>query len=332
MTVVITGGGGFIGRRITLALLAAGEIRLPSGVHPIRKISLLDLAAPWPALPDDPRIDLQLGDSGDPARLAAAITKDTVAVFHLAAVVSAEAEADPDKGYRVNLDGTRALLDVCRAVGSTPVVVFASSVAVYGGDAMPAVVGEATALNPQTSYGAQKAIGEFLVNDFTRKGFIDGRALRLPTVVVRPGRPNRAASTFCSSILREPLSGRPAICPVGPEALMPLISPRKITEAFLATAAVSGDRLGSNRVLQLPGLTVSVAAMVDALERAGGRSARALVNWQPDPVIQRIVAGWPTAVDGARALSLGIKGDPDIDEIIAGFISDDLAAQKTLNW
>src|SRR6266540_1132440 len=204
MRIVITGGCGFLGRRVALKLLADG-----SPLGPIDELVLFDNAPSALPLPDDKRLTLITGDIADRATVARLISPGTEAVFHLAAIVSGQAEADTDLGYRVNLDGTRAVLDACRALGpgklgTGPRVVFASSLAVYGG-VLPPSVGDDTALIPQTSYGSQKAIGELLVNDYSRKGFIDGRALRLPTVVVRPGRPNRAASTFASSIIREPL-------------------------------------------------------------------------------------------------------------------------------
>src|SRR6202047_5119144 len=204
MRVVITGGCGFLGRRVALSLLERGDVD---------ELVLFDNAPSALPLPEDERLALLTGDIADSATVRAAIAPGTDAVYHLAAVVSGEAEADTDLGYRVNLDGTRAALEACRALGTTPRLIFASSLAVYGGR-LPPDVGDDTPLRPQTSYGTQKAIGELLVNDYSRKGFLDGRALRLPTVVVRPGRPNRAASTFASSIIREPLAGKEAGCPV----------------------------------------------------------------------------------------------------------------------
>src|SRR5260221_9332960 len=202
MRIVIPGGCGFLGRRVAIRLLEQG-----SGLGPIDELVLFDNAAPALALPEDRRLRLVTGDIADRDTVTRLIAPGTDAVFPLAAIVSGEAEANPDLGYRVNLDGTRAVLDACRALSTAPRLVFASSLAVYGG-ALPPAVGDDTALTPQTSYGAQKAIGELLGNDYSRKGFVDGRALRLPTVVVRPGLPNRAASTFASSMIREPLTGR----------------------------------------------------------------------------------------------------------------------------
>jgi nucleoside-diphosphate-sugar epimerase len=257
------------------------------------------------------------------------ISPATASVFHLAAVVSGQAEADTDLGCRVNLDGTRAVLDACRALGTCPRVVFASSLAVYGGE-LPSAVGDGTALTPQTSYGTQKAIGELLVNDYSRKGFVDGRAVRLPTVVVRPGRPNRAASTFASSMIREPLSGREAVCPVSPETVMALASPRRIVAGLLHAHDLPGHAFGTNRSLQLPGFSVAVGEMAAAVRRAGGEEAHARIHWEPDAQIQQIVSGWPQALGAQRAEDLGFTADTGIDEVVQAFIEDDLEMQKQL--
>src|SRR5437016_5924780 len=221
MRIVITGGCGFLGRRVAIRLLEQG-----CGLGSIDELVLFDNAAPALPLPEDKRLRLVTGDIADRETVTRLIAPGTDGVFHLAAIVSGEAEADTDLGYRVNLDGTRAVIEACRALGTIPKLVFASSLAVYGG-ALPPEVGDDTALTPQSSYGTQKAIGELLVNDYSRKGFVDGRALRLPTVVVRPGRPNRAASTFASSMIREPLAGQEAVCPVSPDTVMALASPRR---------------------------------------------------------------------------------------------------------
>src|SRR5499427_3392034 len=248
MRVVVTGGCGFLGHRVALQLLER------DGVD---ELVLFDNAPSALPLPEDHRLRLVTGDIAHPDAVRGAITEGTGSVFHLAAVVSGQAEADTDLGYRVNLDGTRAMLEACRALGTCPRVVFASSLAVYGG-ALPPSVGDDTPLTPQTSYGTQKAIGELLVNDYSRKGFVDGRALRLPTVVVRPGRPNRAASTFASSIIREPLAGQESVCPVSPETVMALASPRGIVEGLLRANELPVDALGASRSLQLPGFSVTV--------------------------------------------------------------------------
>ena len=320
MRIVVTGGCGFLGRRVALRLLERRDVE---------ELVLFD-NTPSPApLPEDPRLRLVTGDIADGETVRRVISPGTRSVFHLAAVVSGEAEADTDLGYRVNLDGTRMVLDACRALGTSPRLVFASSLAVYGGT-LPPAVGDDTPLTPQTSYGAQKSIGELLVNDYSRKGFVDGRALRLPTVVVRPGRPNRAASTFASSMIREPLSGREAVCPVSPETVMALASPRRVVEALLHAHDLPGNAFGASRSLQLPGFSVAVGEMAAAVRRAGGEEAYARIRWEPDPLIQRIISGWPAAVAAPRAKALGFSADAGIDEVVQAFIEDDLETQRQL--
>ena len=320
MRVVITGGCGFLGQRVASQLLARGDVD---------GLVLFDNAPSTLPLPDDKRLKVVTGDIADREAVRRVISTGTDSVFHLAAVVSGQAEADTDLGYRVNLDGTRAVLDACRALGTCPRVVFASSLAVYGG-ALPPAVGDETPLTPQTSYGTQKAIGELLVNDYSRKGFIDGRAVRLPTVVVRPGRPNRAASTFASSMIREPLAGREAVCPVSPETVMALASPRRIVAGLLHAHDLPADAFGGSRSLQLPGFSVAVGEMAAAVGRAGGEAAYARIYWEPDLQIQQIISGWPQGLQAPRAEALGFVADSGIDEVIQAFIEDDLEMQKQL--
>ena len=320
MRIVITGGCGFLGRRVAVKLLERRDID---------ELVLFDNAPSTLPLPEDPRLRLVTGDIAERKTVRGVITPGTGAVFHLAAVVSGEAEANTDLGYRVNLDGTRAVLEACRALGSCPRVVFASSLAVYGGE-LPPVVGDDTALAPQTSYGTQKAIGELLVNDYSRKGFVDGRAVRLPTVVVRPGRPNRAASTFASSMIREPLSGRAAVCPVSPDTVMALASPRRIVAGLLRAHDLSGDAFGTSRSLQLPGFSVAVGEVAAAVRRASGEEAYARIRWELDPQIQQIISGWPQALAAPRAEVLGFSADTGIDEVVRAFVEDDLELQKSL--
>jgi len=334
MRIVITGGCGFLGRRLALLLIEKDNAREGSALGSIDELVLFDNAPSALPLPDDRRVRLVTGDIADRETVTALIAPGADAVFHLAAIVSGQAEADTDLGYRVNLDGTRAVLDACRALGpgklgSGPRVVFASSLAVYGGE-LPPAVGDDTALHPQTSYGAQKAIGELLVNDYSRKGFIDGRALRLPTVVVRPGLPNRAASTFASSIIREPLAGKDAVCPVSPETVMALASPRRVVAALAHALDIPGDALGANRSLQVPGFSVSVGEMAAALRRAGGDNAYKRIAWRPEAAIQKIISGWPMALATPRADALGFERDSGIDEAVRFFVEDDLAMQQAL--
>ncbi|HEX2150931.1 MAG TPA: D-erythronate dehydrogenase [Stellaceae bacterium] len=324
MRIVITGGCGFLGWRVAMRLLDRGTASGQVG-----DLVLFDNAPPALPLPQDRRLSVVTGDIADRDTVANLIAPGTDAVFHLAAIVSGQAEADTDLGYRVNLDGTRAVLDACRALGTAPKLIFASSLAVYGG-ALPPEVGENTALTPQSSYGTQKAIGEFLVNDYSRKGFIDGLALRLPTVVVRPGLPNRAASTFASSIIREPLTGREAVCPVSPDTVMALASPRRIVAGLAQALDLPPGALGASRSLQLPGFSVSVGDMAEALRRAGGEEAYRRIRWQPDPQIQAIISSWPQSLSASRAEALGFGRDSGIDEVIQAFIEDDLALQRQL--
>jgi D-erythronate 2-dehydrogenase len=324
MRIIITGGCGFLGRRLAIRLLEQG-----SAVGPVDELVLFDNAAPALPLPEDRRVMLVTGDIADRDTVARLIASGTDAVYHLAAVVSAEAETNTELGHRVNIDGTRAVLDACRALATCPRVVFTSSIAVYGGE-LPPEVGDDTPLRPQNSYGVTKAIGELLVNDYTRKGYIDGRALRLPTVVVRPGRPNRAATTFASSIIREPLSGQDAICPVTPETVMSLASPRRIIDGLVHALGIPGEALGWNRSLQLPGFSVSVGEMAASVRRAAGEAAYARIRWQPDPLVQAIVGGVAPAVTTPRAEALGFACDRNIDEVVQNFIEDDLPRQREL--
>jgi nucleoside-diphosphate-sugar epimerase len=339
MKVVITGGAGFLGKRLTGALLRRGALRGPDGGpdegdNAIDRITLVDVVAP----PDfaDPRVVAVTGDIADPDVLASAITADTASIFHLAAVVSGMAETDFDLGMRINIDATRRLLDACRGDagrtdraragprgGLRPRVVFASSIAVYGGD-VPDIVPETTAVNPRTSYGAQKAVAELLINDYTRKGFIDGRALRLPTISVRPGRPNAAASSFASGIVREPLNGQEAVCPVDPGTRLWLSSPSTAIDCLIAGHDVPADGLGSNRIVNVPGISLTAGEMVASLSRVAGPEVAGRVRWELDPRIARMVATWPGALDTTRARALGFPGDETFDAIIRRYMDEEL--------
>lgn len=324
MHVVITGGAGFLGQKLARKLLLGAKLTGPDGQkHEVSKLTLFDVVAPAADIAQDKRVKVVTGDIGDKATVDGVVTDSAASVFHLAAVVSSGAEADFDLGMRVNLDGTRHVLEACRRLPKPPHVVFTSSVAVYGGD-MPPVIKDDTPMTPQTSYGAQKAMGEFMVNDMSRKGFIDGRALRLPTIVVRPGKPNKAASTWASSIIREPLQGDTVECPVEPTTEMYVLSPRRMVESFLHAHELPASSLGFNRAMFLPGITVPVSAMLDALKKAGGQGAVDKVKFVPDANIRRIVAGWPMRFDAARAKSLGFKADDNFDQIVQGFVEDDL--------
>ena len=321
MRVLITGGAGFIGRKLALRLLERGQLQ----GRGLEALTLFDLF-PAENLPDDPRISVVAGDITRPSVLLDLLRPGYDAVYHLAAVVSGAAEADIDLGYAVNLDGTRHLLDAVRAFACKPRLVFASSCAVFGG-AMPEVLGDDTPLTPQTSYGAQKAMGELLVADFHRKGLLDGRSLRLPTICIRPGKPNKAASTWASSIFREPLAGQEAVCPVQQNAAMYLLSPRRVIDALVHAAELPSEDLGTTRHINLPGTTYTVAEMVDALERVAGKTVTARIRWEPDPLIQKIVAGWPQGFATPRAERLGFKADASLEEIVRQHIEDELGGK-----
>jgi nucleoside-diphosphate-sugar epimerase len=324
MRVVITGGAGFLGRQLALTLLKRGYLIGPDGMETeIKKLVVFDLTTSPPPLPADPRLERVNGDITEAQVIRALLTADTSVVFHLAAVVSAAAEADFDLGMRVNLAATQELLTTCRRLIMPPRFIFASSAAVFGGD-LPPVVEDNTALTPQTSYGTQKAIGELLINDYSRKNFIDGRALRLPTIIVRAGKPNKAASTFASSIIREPLQGQSAICPVSPETRMWILSPRRAIESFIHAAEIPAAAWGSSRAVALPGLSVSMQELVDSLEDIAGAAVVERILWQPDSFIQKLVDGWPAYLAPKRAEALGFKADDSIKAIIQAFIEDEL--------
>ena len=321
MNVVITGGAGFLGQRLARRLLQRGMLAGADGSQQrIERITLLDVVEATGF--DDARIVVLAGDIADSAVLSRAIDSKTVSVFHLAAVVSGQAERDFELGMRVNLDAARLVLDACRSAGSTPRVLFTSSVAVYGGK-LPDVVLDSTALNPQSSYGVQKAIGEMLLSDYSRKGFVDGRVARLPTISVRPGRPNQAASSFASGIIREPLNGEVAVCPVGGETRLWLLSPRQAIESLIAVHDLAPDELSASRIVNLPGLSVSVDQMVTALRTVGGDAVADRITWTRDPAVERIVGSWPGAWDTRRAEALGLKADESFEAIVRAYVEDD---------
>ena len=324
MNVTITGAAGFLGRKLAERLLAANRLVGRDGREAtVERLTLLDQVAPPAHLANDPRVTALTGDVTDAGLLAQALPADTDSVFHLAAVVSAGAEEDFDLGMAVNLDATRTILEIARGHGTCPRLVFASSCAAFGGD-MPDVIQDMTAPTPQTSYGTQKVTGELLVNDSSRKGFVDGRSLRFPTVVVRPGKPNKAASTFASSILREPLQGDRAVCPVTPESRMWMASPRAIIANVVKAHDLPAEAWGAPRTVSLPGFSIGIGEMVDAMRRIAGDTVAARVDWRPDAFIQRIVDGWPPAFDTRKALAMGFVQDAGIEEVIRAFVDDEL--------
>ena len=318
MKVFITGGGGFLGYRLALRLLERKTLAGPDGKPAsISRIKLFDAAFP----PDpDPRLECVKGDIAEPAAIAAAMDADTASVFHLAAVVSAGAEADFDLGYRVNLDGTRNLLEACRKLKAPPHLVYASSLAVFGGK-LPPVVDDSITPNPQTSYGTQKVIGEYLVNDYSRKSFLDGRSLRLPTIVVRPGKPNLASTSFASGMFREPLNGVVCEVPVGDSTELWILSPRQVIESFVHAHDLPASAWGTNRSINLPGITVSVKQGVEALRRIAGGEVAARVVFKPVERIQKMIVTFPARFKTPRAVEMGFKADTDMDSIIKAYIA-----------
>jgi D-erythronate 2-dehydrogenase len=327
--VVITGGAGFLGARLARDLLAAGSLNVSGdGERPLSQMTLLDRVPAPPDLADDDRVTVVLGDLAGlvaPGQAGREAVTGADVVFHLAAAVSGECEADFDLGIRANLRATEALLAACRAVGTTPMVVFSSSIAVFGGSPehpLPAVVEDHTLPNPQTSYGIQKFIGEQLLADYTRKGFLRGRSIRLMTVSVRPGRPNAAASGFMSGIIREPLAGQRAACPVGPATEVALASPARAIEALRCAASAPEDVWGGRTAVTMPGLTVTIGDMVAALEQVAGPAVTSLIDWVPDPVVAGMVSGWAARFHSDRAAGLGLAPDPDFTSIIRKHLAD----------
>ena len=307
MTVLVTGAAGFLGSRVVNALLAGGH-HAPA----VSRIIAADIA-PCPIV--DPRVDSRVGTIADQAFVASIAERDVTIVFHLAAVLSGQSEAEFDVGMRINVDATRQLLEACRALGSGPRFVFSSTVAVFGGR-LPDVVPEDSVLQPQSSYGTAKAIAELLVSEYSRRGFVDGIALRLATVAVRPGAPNSALSSFVSGIIREPLAGVDAVCPVPLDTRIWISSPEAVTANLIHAARVPAADLDGRRSLNLPGLTVTPAQMLASLERAGGAAARARVRCEIDPHVARVFATWPGALDDSRARRLGFSADRDVDEVV----------------
>lgn len=312
-----------IGRKLTDRLVADGGL----GDRPIERLTLADVITPAAPAGWSGDLDLVSADLAEPGTAAELIKDRPAVIFHLAAVVSGEAEADFDKGYRVNLDGTRALLEAIRAAhladGYRPRLVFSSSIAVYGAP-LPYPIPEDHHLTPLTSYGTQKAIGELLLTDYTRRGFVDGVGIRLPTICIRPGAPNRAASGFFSSILREPLAGQEAVLPVPESVRHWHASPRSAVGFALRAAAIDSELIGPHRTLSMPGLSATVGEQIEALRRVAGDRAVALIRHEPDELIMRIVDSWAGGLDASRAERLGFTADASFDAIIAAHIEDEL--------
>ncbi len=324
MKVVITGGTGFIGRMLARAILARGALTGPSGApEAIDAITLFDAVAPPAPLEGmDDRVEIVIGDISERDLVAGLVDRDDVSVFHLASVVSGGGEKDFDLAIRVNLTGGLNVLEAVRARAGTPRLVYASSIAVFGGGVMPAVVGDATKQAPQTTYGVTKSIGELLINDYSRKGFLDGRAARLPTIVIRPGRPNAAASSFASGVFREPLNGETCALPVTLDTVMPLLGYRSAVAGFIALHEADAVALGDDRTINFPSHTATVEQMIAALRRVAGDRRLGEITVAPDPGIEAIVATWATETEFARATALGLPREDSVDQIVEAYIED----------
>ncbi|PWS34732.1 NAD-dependent epimerase [Falsiroseomonas bella] len=326
MHVLVIGAAGMVGRKLVARIAADGAV----GGRPVTKLSLMDVIAPQ--LPEGMAGEAWAADISAGGAADRMIAGRPELIFHLAAIVSGEAEADFDKGYRINLDGTRLLFEEIRqeslrAAGEgaeyKPRVVFTSSIAVFGAP-FPDAIGDEFFTTPLTSYGTQKAIGELLLADYSRRGFFDGVGIRLPTICIRPGLPNKAASGFFSSILREPLAGKEAVLPVPDTVMHWHASPRAAVGFLLHAATLDTEPLGARRNLTMPGLAATVAEQIEALRRVAGDKAVALIRREPDETIMRIVAGWPRRFDAKRAESLGFQAEKSFDEIIRVHVEDEL--------
>lgn len=318
MKVLIIGGAGMVGRNLAEALVASGRL----GDRPVTEVTLFDVVPAMTQGTDSLRVRVETGDIADRATVDALIAPRPDVIFHLAAIVSGEAEADFDKGYRINLDGTRNLFEAIRAIsGYHPRVVYTSSIAVFGAP-FPEAIGDDFITAPMTSYGAQKMIGELLLNDYSRRGIFDGVGIRLPTIVVRPGKPNKAASGFFSGIIREPLAGLEAVLPVDDDVRHWVASPASATGFLIHAATMDTAPLGARRCLTMPGLSVTVGEMIAALGEVAGPDKVALIRRQPDATIRGIVAGWPRNFDAARATAAGFVADASFQDIIRAHIRD----------
>ncbi len=326
MHVLIIGAAGMVGRKFTDRLVADGRL----GDAAVTRLTLADVAAPAAPQGFGAEVETVKADLSDPGTATRLVSLRPDAIYHLAAIVSGEAETDFEKGYRINLDGTRHLFEAIREEAGRapyrPRVVFASSIAVFGAP-FPDKIGDEFLTAPLTSYGTQKAICELLLADYTRKGFLDGIGIRLPTVCIRPGAPNKAASGFFSNILREPLVGREAVLPVSPDIRHWFASPRSAVGFLAHAGSLDLARVGPRRSLSMPGLSATVGEEIEALRRVAGEKAARLVRSEPDESIARIVEGWPRAFDAKRALALGFTADRSFDDIIRAHIDDELGGR-----
>ena len=318
MNVLIIGGGGFVGQKLARALVARGELNGKT----LSSIHLVDVMEPGAIDGGSIAVNTSICDITNTASVAEAVTADIDVIYLLAAIVSAHAEEDFDAGWSINMMGTLNVLERARELGNKPRVVFTSSIAVYGGE-VPDPILDHSFLNPQTSYGAQKAVGELLINDYSRKGYIDGVGFRLPTISVRPGKPNRAASSFMSSILREPLNGQEAVCPVDADFPHYYLSPRKCVENLIKGAELKAQDLGQNRCMMMPGRMWTIGQLIDAMTKVAGPEPAKLIKWEAQPEIQKIVKGWRFDLRPEKSLKLGLTADESFEDNIRYYIEDD---------
>jgi nucleoside-diphosphate-sugar epimerase len=322
MHILITGAAGMIGRKLTARLVKDGQLNGKK----IDRLTLIDVVAPEKPAGFAGTVEFSASDLSSPGVAAKAIAGKPDVIFHLAGVVSGEAETDFDKGYRVNLDGTRTLLEEIRAAGYKPKVLFTSSIAVYGAP-FPASISDEFQLTPLTSYGTQKAISELLLADYNRRGILDGVGVRLPTICVRPGKPNKAASGFFSGIIREPLAGQEALLPVSESVRHTHASPRAAVGFLIHAAGLTREQLGPRINLAMPGVSCTVGEQIDALRRVAGDKVAARIRRAPDDLVQRIVSGWAERLDAKRARDLGFKAETSFDDIVRAHIEDELGGQ-----
>jgi nucleoside-diphosphate-sugar epimerase len=318
MKVLVIGAAGMIGRKFSEKLAKTGML----AGRKVSRLTMADVIAPAAPADSPFEVDTVACDLSAPEAATSLVANRPDFIFHLAAIVSGEAEADFEKGYRINLDGTRHLFEAVRRAGYSPRLVFTSSIAVFGAP-FPEVIGEEFFETPLTSYGTQKAIGELLLADYTRRGFFDGVGIRLPTICVRPGKPNLAASGFYSNIIREPLKGEPAVLPVPDDVRHWFASPRSAVNFLFHAAEIDGTAVGPRRNLTMPGLSATVGEMIESLGRVAGPDRIKLIRREPDPVIERIVGGWARNFDASRAISLGFQAEKNFDEIIRAHIEDE---------
>jgi nucleoside-diphosphate-sugar epimerase len=324
MHILITGAAGMIGRKLTERLVIDRAI----GGQPIDKLTLIDIVAPTRPVGFSDHVKTRAADLAAPGVAEKAVSERPELIFHLAGVVSGEAETDFEKGYHVNLDGTRTLLEAVRLAGGgyKPKFVFTSSIAVFGAP-FPDAIPDDFHLTPLTSYGTQKAISELLLADYNRRGFLDGVGVRLPSIVVRPGKPNKAASGFFSGIIREPLAGQEALLPVADSVLHWHASPRTAVGFLIHAASLTREQLGDRINLTMPGVCCTVGEQIAALKRVAGDQVALRIRRAPDPLVERIVAGWPSRFDARRAVALGFTVEASFDEIIRAHIEDELGGK-----